>query len=100
MSIIVPPKSATGPPVIKTLFLPTYSKSLKTTIYETKDTYTLFIGGHDVFCIEGMIYKQDSSYVKLLNFPSNIAMLSHIYYNVSCSLEGKFQRGVDTSRIL
>jgi len=99
MSSIVPPKSAIGLPIINTLFLPSYSKSLKTTVYETKDTYTLFIGGHDLFCIEGMIYKTDSSYANLFNFKSNVAMLSHIYYNVNCSLEGNFQRGVDTSRI-
>jgi hypothetical protein len=100
MSAIVPPKSSIGPPVIKTLLLPNCSKSLKLTVYETTDTYTLFIGGHNLFCIEGLIYKTDSVYVTRLNFPANVVRLSHIYYNINCSLEGNFQRGIDTNRIL
>ncbi len=100
MSVIIPPKSPLRPPTIKTLLLPNYSKSLKLTVYETSDTYTLFIGGHDLFCIEGLIYKTDSVYVTRLNFPANIVSLSHIYYNINCLLEGNFQRGIDTTRTL
>lgn len=97
MSVIIPPKSA-GPPKIRTLRV--HSKTLKLTEYETPDAYTLFIGGHDLYCIEAMIYKQNSNYVKLLGFPANIGHLSKIYYNINCSLENNFQRGLDTNRIL
>jgi hypothetical protein len=95
MSIIIPPSSAKLPPTIQAIAVA--SKTLKVTTYETQDTYTIFIGGHDLYCIECMIYKPESSFARFV--PTNIARLVQIYYNVNCSLEGNFQRGIDTTRI-
>lgn len=97
MSRIVPPKSA-GLPILKRLKFG--SKSLKLTIYETIDTISLFIGGHDLYCIEGLIYKPSSVYITDLGYPLNVGRLVQIYYNINCSLEGDFKRGIDTTNIL
>ncbi len=95
MSVIVPPNSAKLPPTIEAFAVA--SKTLKVTTYETQDTYTIFIGGHDLYCIECMIYKSDSSFARII--PTNVARLIQIYYNMNCSLEGNFQRGIYTTRI-
>lgn len=97
MASIDPPKSA-GPPT--ELRISIGAKSLKLSSYETSDTITIFIGGHDVYCIEAMIYKEDSIFVTRLGYSANIGLLTQVYYNLNCSLEGNFQKGVDTSRIL
>jgi hypothetical protein len=95
MSKIVPPTSARQPPTIEAFAVG--SKTLKVTTYETQDTYTIFVGGHELYCIECMIYKPESSFARII--PTNIARLVQIYYNLNCSLEGNFQRGLDTTRI-
>jgi hypothetical protein len=97
MATIKPPKSA-GPPEVKKLKIG--SKSLKLSVYETTDTYTIFIGGHDLYCIEAMLYKPKSVFVKEFNHPVNIGLLTQIYYNSQCSLENNFQRGIDTNNII
>jgi hypothetical protein len=97
MGSIQPPKSAGAPTFVK---LNLATKSLKLSIYETIDTITLFIGGHNVYCIEAMLYKKDSIFVKRLNYPAHVGLLTQVYYNINCSLEKNFQKGVDTMRIL
>jgi hypothetical protein len=97
MSRIIKPKSA-GDPVIHTVKVG--SKSLKLTQYESQDAFTIFIGGHDLFCIEAMFYKPTSSFITMLDNPVNIGHLTHIYYNQNCTLENNFQRGIDTNNIM
>ncbi len=97
MATITVPRSA-GPPEVKQLKVG--SKSLKLSLYETFDSYIFFIGGHDLYCIEAMIYKPTSPFVIRLGYPLHIGRLVQIYYNVNCSLEKNFQRGIDTNNIL
>ena len=74
-------------------------KSIKLTIFENEDTVTLFLGGHDVFCIDAFLYKPDSPFVKY-GCDVTKCVLSHIYHNHRCSLEHDFQKGIDTKMIL
>lgn len=70
------------------------SKSLLLTIHESDSIVILYIGGHDKYCIEALVYKQ------VAEEDVSQGHLSHVYYNVNCSLENNFQRGVDTDMIV
>jgi hypothetical protein len=50
--------------------------------------------------MEALIFKPTSVYVTDLGYPLNVGRLVQIYYNVNCSLEGDFKRGIDTTNIL
>ena len=97
MATINPPKSAIGSPILHRLKVG--SKSLKLSIYESSDNFTFFIGGHDLFCIDAMIDKPDSILADR-GFDISQGYLSHIYYNINCSLNSNFERGIDTNMIL
>ena len=97
MATIQVPRSA-GPPELKKLKVG--SKSLKLSVYETFDSFILFVGGHELYCIEAMLYKPTSPFVTELGYPLHVGRLVQIYYNVNCSLEKNFQRGIDTNNIL
>lgn len=95
MATIIPPKGATQ--TQRTLRVG--KKSLKLTFYENDDTITIFIGGHDLFCIDAFFYKPESSFARH-GFDITNCTLSHIYHNLHCSLEHNFQKGVDTKIIM
>jgi hypothetical protein len=97
MASIKAPRSA-GPPEVKKLKVG--SKSLKLSIYETFDSYIIYIGGHELYCIEAMVYKPTSPFITELGYPLHVGKLVQIYYNMNCSLENNFQRGIDTNNIL
>jgi hypothetical protein len=86
MGDIIPP-TGSGPPKIE--IIKYKGKSLKLSLYETEGAYTIFIGGHNKFCIDCLIEKKSDS-----------AYLSHIYSNVECSLERNFRGGHDTKAIM
>ena len=96
MSAIVPPKGCSAP-IEQTIKVG--KKSLKLSIYENPDTITIFIGGHTLFCIDALINKPGSM-MDRIGYDISVAHLSHIYYNINCSLEKNFQRGHDTNMIL
>ena len=75
------------------------SKQIKLTVFKGNDTDTIFMGGHTKFCIDGLVQKADSEYAKRGGKISNV-FLSHIYYDLNCSLDGKFKRGLDTHMIM
>ena len=70
------------------------SKSLLLTIHESESIIILYIGGHEKYCIEVLLYKQVGGETITQGH------LSHVYYNINCSLENNFQRGIDTDMIL
>ena len=96
MATIVRPSGSGEPREFKLIV---GKKSLKLTEYETDNTITIFIGGHDLYCIDALLYKPTTDFV---NAGHNISegTLAHIYYNVNCSLEHNFLRGIDTNMIL
>lgn len=74
------------------------SKSLLLTTHETSESVSIYIGGHTVYCVNALIYKKDSVYSRA--FDTSIGSLPNVYYNLNCSLEHDFKRGVDTDMIL
>jgi len=97
MATIVEPKRGTKVSY-HTLKVGSGAKSLKLTIHETADTVTLYIGGHDVYCIDFLFYKPDSPYGRI--FDVSLGYLSHVYYDMQCSLEHNFRKGLDTHMIM
>lgn len=73
-------------------------KSLRLLLHETEDTFTLYIGGHTLYCIDALIHKETSRFSIIIDV--QLGYLSHVYYNQSCSLEHNFVRGIDTNNIL
>ena len=74
------------------------TKSLLMTSHETSDSITLYVGGHDLYCLNVNIIKTTSPMARVID-PA-IANLQKIEYNQQCSLEGNFKRGLDTNMIL
>ena len=70
------------------------TKTLLVTTHETNSSILIFIGGHDVYCIEAQIMKAASG-----EDPS-IGNFTKIRFDVNCSLEHNFVRGYDTTMIL
>ena len=96
MGDIIPPRNY-NTVEIKTLEV--NSTQIKITLYKGDDTDTIFMGGHTKFCIDGLVQKEDSLFAKYGLNVSNV-YLSHIYYDLNCSLDGKFKRGIDTTMIM
>ena len=90
MSSISIPRKESGTVTKKTI-LKVGSKSLLLTIHENAFSIMLYIGGHDLYCVNVFLSKSDN----LIS-----GDLVHIYYNVNCSLEHNFQRGIDTNMII
>lgn len=96
MAAIIPPKGG-ATPTYRTIRVG--KKSLKLTVYDNTETITIFLGGHDLFCIDAFFYTPESTFAKYgMDFTR--CTLSHIYHNLACSLEHNFQKGVDTKMIL
>ena len=74
------------------------TKSLLMSLYETEDSITLYIGGHDMYCLDINIIKYTSKMAS--TFDPTIANLSKIQWNQNCSLEYNFRRGIDSNMIL
>jgi hypothetical protein len=96
MGDIIPPNTYTS---LKEQILETHGKQIKLTLYEGTESDSIFLGGHTKFCIDGLVQKSDSEFAKRGGDVSN-AFLSHIYYDVNCSLDGKFRRSLDTNTIM
>ena len=75
------------------------TKSIKLTKYECDNTDTLYFGGHKKFCIDALVQKPGISFEERGIDTSN-ALLSHLYYDMNCSLESNFKRGLDSTMIL
>ncbi len=58
----------------------------------------MYIGGHTKYCIYGFIIKEGSLTAKTDDI--SIGDFSKIHYNLECSLEHDFKRGVDTNIII
>jgi hypothetical protein len=96
MGDIIPPRRFNA---VETNTLEVKSKQIKLTVYKGDDTDTLFMGGHTKFCIDALVQKDDTEFAKRGGNISNV-FLSHIYYDINCSLDGKFKRGLDTNMIM
>jgi hypothetical protein len=84
---------------VETKILEVNSKQIKITVYKGDDTDTIFMGGHTKFCIDAIVQKANTEFAKRGGNISNV-YLSHIYYDINCSLDGKFKRGLDTNMIM
>ncbi len=82
----------------RSLALKVGSKTLRLVIHESDNYVTLYIGGHEKYCIYGFITKEESSIAKTDDI--SIGDFSKIHYNLECSLEHDFKRGADTNMIL
>lgn len=96
MGDIIPPRSYNS---IETHTLDVQSKQTKITVFKSDHTDTIFMGSHTKFCIDALVQKADTEFAKRGGNISNV-FLSHIYYDMNCSLDGKFKRGLDTNMIM
>lgn len=76
----------------------TNNKAFLLTTHTNTDTITMYIGGHDKYCIEAQIFKENSTFSSFIDI--SVGNLSQIYFNVGCSLKGGFKRGEDTNLII
>lgn len=93
---IIPPRSYN---TVQINILEINNKQIKLTVYNGDNTYTIFMGGHTKFCIDALVQNADTEFAKRGGNVSNV-FLSHIYYDMNCSLDGKFRRGLDTNMIM
>ena len=61
--------------------------------YETSKSINLYIGGHVKWCIQCDIIKSD-------NVIQPIGYLNQVRYDIKCSLEHSFVKGIDTKQII
>lgn len=65
-------------------------RTMRMTIYESKTAVTIYLGGkNNLFCLELRIPLHESQ-----------GNLPHIDYDVTCSIDNTFERGVDTNAML
>jgi hypothetical protein len=83
---------------VRTISLKVGSKTLRLVIHESDNYITLYIGGHTKYCIYGFIIKEGSGVARQDDI--TIGEFSKIHYNLECSLEHDFKRGVDSNMIL
>lgn len=71
-------------------------KEILLTVHEYSFSWILYLGGYNnVFCIEAQIFKDNDMNKRIYDI--SVGNLTHIYYNVNCSL---FRDGIDTNMIL
>ncbi len=68
--------------------------SILLTIYESSRMIKLFMGGHDRWCINVELIKDELGQVKPLGY------LIKVRYDILCSLDSNFTRGNDTKQIV
>ena len=61
--------------------------------YETSKSINLYIGGHVKWCIQCDIIKRD-------NVIQQVGYLNQVRYDIKCSLEHSFVKGIDTKQII
>lgn len=61
--------------------------------YETSKSINLYIGGHVKWCIQCEIIKRD-------NVIQPVGYLNQVRYDIKCSLEHSFVKGIDTKQII
>jgi len=84
----------------KTARLRTKQKSLKLSAYENDHTVEIYIGGPAVYCIHAFINKPTSVFVSHGIAALSNGTIANILYNIECSLEHNFQKGLDTTAIV
>lgn len=84
----------------ETLYKITYrGKNFKLSCYETEEGIRFFLGGHsNIYCLEGFIYKNEEHIAKTNDI--SIGTLVQVYYDQACSLEGNFEKGIDTRNLI
>lgn len=74
-------------------------KLFKLTTFESTNGIRIFIGGHsNIYCLEGFIYKDtvmNNSYID-----KSVGQLVQVYYDQACSLNGDFEKGIDTRNLI
>lgn len=93
--IIAKPRNTT-----ETLFQIKYQKkNFKLSAYESDEGIRFFLGGHsNIYCLEGFIYK-DISPIKEI-YDISVGLLIQVYYDSACSLDGNFEKSIDTKNII
>lgn len=69
------------------------SESFLVIKYESSKSINIFVGGHTKWCINCDIIKRD-------NIIQQVGYLNQVRYDIQCSLEHSFLKGIDTKRIL
>lgn len=69
------------------------SKSFLVAKYESSKSINIYIGGHIKWCINCDIIKRD-------NIIQQIGYLNQVRYDIKCSLEHSFLKGIDTKQIV
>lgn len=65
-------------------------KNFKLTLFDAKNSVRLFLGGHsNIYCLEGFLYKDNP-----------VGTLVQVYYDQACSLDGDFEKGIDTRNLI
>ena len=74
-------------------------KNFKLTTFEAENSVRIFLGGHsNIYCLEGFVYKdsaKDNSYID-----KRVGELVQVYYDQACSLDGDFEKGIDTRNLI
>ena len=74
-------------------------KNFKLTTFESDNSIRFFLGGHsNIYCLEGFIYKDLEASNQFMD-PS-VGILVQVYYDQACSLEGDFEKGIDTRNLI
>ena len=69
------------------------TKSFLIVEYESSKTINIYVGGHIKWCINCNIIKRD-------NIIQSIGYLNQVRYDLQCSLEHSFLKGIDTKQIV
>jgi hypothetical protein len=74
-------------------------KNFKLTTFESETGIRIYLGGHsNIYCLEGFIYKDIDFNTSLID--KTVGMLVQVYYDQACSLEGDFEKGIDTRNLI
>jgi hypothetical protein len=83
---------------VKKIVLRVGATRLLLTIHTTLDSELLYIGSAETYCAYAQIVQPSSPFYAAMEHSD--ATLVKIQYNVNCTLEKNFQRGIDTSMIM
>lgn len=74
-------------------------KNFKLTIFDSENNVRIFLGGHsNIYCLEGFIYKDINFDNKFID--KTVGILVQVYYDQACSLDGDFEKGIDTKNLI
>ena len=72
----------------------TGGKTMILTVFETESSFTLYLGGYKIYCIDALVRKNKNG----VFFKEGL--LNKVRYDSSCVTEGVFEEGKDTSMAL